>query len=104
MSSAASFGGRLGILECDGNVASQALYLRTLHRAVPHRLGQLVVCARGELHDIRTVPGGTRLPCGIARARRDGVPRADFLTHVAAVHVSADAAAKRGRYLAARLD
>src|SRR5204862_411753 len=42
---ALSVGGRLGIPECDRDVASQALYLRPLHRAAAQSVRQLVVAA-----------------------------------------------------------
>src|SRR5262249_33596074 len=83
---------------------SQAGRLVAQYRAAAHRHRQLVVFAFGQRQEIDAVPRGTRLPRGIGRARRDGIPRTDLLTHIASVDAGADARVVLPRDVAAKLD
>src|SRR5438552_506422 len=85
-------------------VSAQPLNLGAPHGAAAHRLAKRRVAHVRELRDRSHVPCRAGLPGGIVGGGRDGIPRTDFLTDVAAVHMRSKAPAKRVRYGASKLD
>src|SRR4051794_8345492 len=100
----AALRGAPGVAERNGDVASQALYLRATHGAAAHTLAQLIVATLSQAAHLDAVPGRARLPRRIPRSRRDRVPRTYFLTDVAAVDVRSECRTQIGRNVAAMLD